>query len=185
MKYRIAALLASFLLSACTTGPTYLGHAVREAPFKVDGGKTVSLPVTSAGALPAENEDYKIEGAGFNASLKKGNPSDSKLTWAFSFVSKKSAELDSIVVEQVTDSGGLELLVKDNSPALKYKNWVGWSAPTSMTKDLTPWLYSGSDSIFVFKFTIKAKDGSSVVMYQPSIISSRAKGMYLLAISGK
>jgi len=185
MKYRIAALLASFLLSACATGPTYLGHSVSETPFKVDGGKTISLPVTNVGALPAENEDYKIEGAGFNASLKKGSPSESKLTWAFSFVSKKSAELDSVVVEQVTDSGGLELVVKDNSPVLKNKNWVGWSAPASMTKELSPWLYSSSDSTFVFKFTIKAKDGSSIVMYQPSIISSRAKAMYLQVISGK
>ena len=185
MKYRFAALLASLLLSACATGPTYLGHAVSEVPFKVDGGKTVSLPVTSAGALPAENEDYKIEGAGFNASLKNGNPSESKLTWAFSFVSKKSAELDSVVVAQVTDSGGLELVVKDNSPALKNKNWVGWSAPTSMTKDLSPWLYSSSDSTFVFKFTINTKDGSSVVMYQPSIITRRAKSMYLQVISVK
>ena len=185
MTYRIATLLMFFLLSACATGPTYLGHAVSKVPFKVDGGKTINLPVTSAGPLPAENENYKIEGAGFNASLKKESPSESKLTWAFSFVSKKASELDSVVIEQVTKSGGLKLLVKDNAPALKNKNWVGWSSSESMTKDLLPWLYSSSDSTFVFKFTIKANDGSSVVMYQPSIISRRHKSMYLQAISGK
>lgn len=185
MKYRITALFASFLLSACATGPTYLGHSVSETTFKIDGGKTVSLPVTGAGALPAENENYKIEGAGFNASLKKGSPSESKLIWTFSFVSKKSDELDSVVVEQVTDSGGLELIVKDNSPTLKNNYWVGWSAPASMTKELLPWLYSRPDSTFIFKFTIRTKDGSSVVMYQPSIIPGKAKAMYLLAISGK
>jgi len=185
MKYRLAVLLASFLLSACATGPTYLGHAVSESPFKVDGGKTVNLPVTRAGALPAENENYKIEGAGFFSSLEKGSPSESKLTWAFSFVSKKSDELDSVVVEQVTDSGGLELVVKDNFPALKNKNWVGRSTPVSMTKDLSPWLYSSSDSTFVFKFTIKAKDGSSIVMYQPSKILGSVKAINLRIIFGK
>ncbi len=185
MKYRIAALLASFLLSACATGPTYLGHSVREVSFKVDGGKTVSLPVTNAFAIPAENEDYKIVNAGNFASLKKGSPSESELEWTFSFVSKKSAELDSEVVEQVTDSGGLELVVKDNSPVLKNKEWMGRSAPASMTKELSPWIYSNSNSTFVFKFTIKAKDGSSIVMYQPSLISRSAKAMYLQVMADK
>ncbi|MDR2000407.1 MAG: hypothetical protein LBP94_02600 [Zoogloeaceae bacterium] len=183
MKYRIAALFASFLLSAC--GPTYRGYTVSEASFKVDGGKTVSFPVTRAGPLPAENEDYKIESAGILASLKKGDASESKLTWAFSFVSKKSTELDSVIIEQITDSGGLELVVRDDSPALKDKNWFGRSVPVSMTKDLLPWLYSRSDSTFIFKFTINAKDGSSIVMYQPSTISNSAKAVYLQVISGK
>lgn len=184
MKYRIAVLLASSLLSACANGPTYLGYPISEASFKVDGGKTVSLPVTRAGALPAENSDYKIEGAGFSAALEKGKPNESKLTWGFSFVSKKAAELDSVVVEQVTAAGELELVVKDNAPILKRNNWVGRSAPVSMAKDVSPWLYSGDDSTFVFKFTIRAKDGNSIEMYQPSIIASRLKSVYLQVLSG-
>ncbi len=183
MKYRITTFLVSVLLSACVTAPTYLGKVVTQAPFKVDGGKTVNLPITNAGALPAENDYYKIEGAGFNASMKKGEPKESKLTWAFSFISKKSGEIESVVVEQVTASGELELVVKDNSPTLKNTNWIGQSTPISMTKDLVPWLYSGSNSTFVFKFTIKAKDGSSIVMYQPSIISGRSKAMFLQAMA--
>jgi hypothetical protein len=185
MKSRLFALVASLLLTACAAGPTYQGYAVSEAQFKVDGGKTVSLPVTAAGALPAENELFKIEGAGFNASLQKGSPSESNLTWVFSFASKKSTELESVVVEQVTESGGLKLAVKDIAPALKNKNWVGWSTPEKMTKENSPWLYSNYDSTFVFKFTIRGKDGSSIVMYQPSIISSRAKSMYVMTISGR
>lgn len=184
MKYRIATLCMLLLLSACATSPTYLGHGVNEASFKVDGGRTMSFPVTRAGALPAENEDYKIEGAGFNSSPKKGSPAESKLTWAFSFISKKSNELDFVAVERVTDSGGLELVVKDDSPALRNKNWVGWATPVSMAREYSPWLYSGSDSAFVFKFTIKAKNKEPVVMYQPSIISSRVKAMYLSLLAG-
>lgn len=185
MKSRFPTLVASLLLTACAVGPTYQGYAVSEAQFKVDGEKTVSLPVTAAGALPVENEFYKIEGAGFNASLQKGSPGESKLTWAFSFASKKSTELESVLVELVTESGGLKLAVIDNSPVLKNKNWVGWSAPEKMTRENSPWLYSNYDSTFVFKFTIRGKDGSSIVMYQPSIISSRAKSMYVMTISGK
>lgn len=184
MKYRFAAVLASVLLTACVTGPTYLGRAVTETPFKFDGGKTINLPATNAGALPAENDDYKIEGAGFNAALAKGDSKESQLTWTFSFVLKRSKELESVVVEQVTASGGLELIAKDDSPVLRNKNWVGRSVSRSMTKDLMPWLYFGSDSTFVFKFTMKAKDGSSIVMYQPSIISSGSKAIYLRVMGG-
>ena len=185
MKHSFSALLACLLLSACTSGQTYLGQSVSETSFKVDGGKTVNLPVTRAGALPAENENYKIEVAGIVASLVKGNPSESELTWTFSFISKNSTELNSVVIERVTDSGGLKLVVEDSSPALKNKNWIGRSAPASMTKESSPWLYTKTDSTFVFKFTIKSRDGSTIVMYQPSIISSRAKAMYLTVISDK
>lgn len=184
MKYRIATLCMLLLLTACATGPTYLGHAVSEVSFKVDGGRTVNLPVTRAGALPVENEDYKIQSAGFSASPKKGSPAESGLIWAFSFISKNPDELDSVVVERVTDSGGLELIVKDSSPVLRNRNWVGRAAPASMTRESSPWLYSGSDSTFVFKFTIKARNRNPVVMYQPSMISSRAKAMYLMLLAG-
>ena len=179
LKYRIVALLAVFLLSACAIGPG-------KAPFSVDGGKTVNLPVTRTGeALPAKNKNYKIEFAGVIVSLKKGNASESKLIWGFSFTAKKSIEFDSVIVEQVTESGGLKLVIKDDSPTLEDKIWIGQSAPVPMTKDLLPWLYSGSDSTFVFKFTITAKNGSSMVMYQPSIIHSDYKARCLRTISGK
>jgi len=182
MKSRIGTLLASALLSACAAGPTYLGQAVSQVPFIVDGGRTVSLPVTRAGALPAENDEYKIESAGFFGSLKKGNPREAELVWTFSFQSKKPIGLDSVIVEKVTTSGGLELAVKDDSPTLSNKNWVGRSIPTSITRESTPWLYSGSDSTFLYKFTIRRRDGSEVVMYQPSIYAGGYKANVLRTI---
>lgn len=181
MKYLITTFFAFALLSACST--TYHGTAVTEVEFKVDGGKSVKLPVTRHGALPAENENYRIEYAGFNASVKKGKPEESQITWIFSFVSKKLGELKSVLVEQVTDSGDLELIVEDYAPVLKNKTWIGRSAPIAMTKDSAPWLYSGSKSIFIFKFTIKAIDGSTIVMYQPSLITTQSKNMFLSVIT--
>lgn len=185
MKCRISVLLVSILLQACASGPTYLGYPVSSLPFKADEGKTVHLPMTRAGAVPAENEEYKIEGAGFYAALKKGDAKESQLTWAFSILSKKQADLDYVVVEQVTSSGELQEVVKDSSPVLKNGSWIGRATPIAMTKDLVPWFYLDEDSIFLFKFTIKTKDQNPIVMYQPSLAYKASKALSLRVLEDR
>lgn len=185
VKLLILAATTCLMLFACSAGPSYMGQPIIEKPFTVDGGKTIILPVTRSGAVPAENEKYKIENAGLIASVSKGSAHNSELTWAFSLLAKESDAFHSVVVEKITDNGGLDLMVKDDTPVLKHKNWYGKSASASMTKAACPWLYSSADEIFVFKFTIKDKDGSTIVMYQPSMISSRTKGLYLKMIYGQ
>lgn len=185
MKCRIAALLVAMSLQACATGPTYLGYSVSDMPFKADGGKTVHLPMTRAGSVPAENEEYKIEGAGFMVALKKGDAKESQLTWTFSFLSKKRADLDYVVVEQVTPSGALQGIVKDSLPVLKNGSWTGRAVPMAMTKDLVPWLYLDGDSTFLFKFTIKAKDQNPIVMYQPSLAYKASKALSLRVLEDR
>lgn len=185
MKRFVFAILALTILAGCATGPTYMGHPVHQATFKVDAGKTISLPVTRAGALPAENEHYKIEFAGFSASVKKGNPAESELVWGFGLTAKSAIELASVTIEVVTTNGELERVVEDRTPALKGKRWTGRMPPLPMTREAVPWLYEKGNSTFVFKFTIQAKDGSSAVLYQPSVISSGAKSMYLQLIAGR
>lgn len=183
MKPFFAAVLALAILSGCSTGPTYMGYPVRQADFKVDAGKTVSLPVTRVGPLPAENDDYKIEVAGVSASLTNGKPAESKLNWGFGLTVKNSVELESVTVERVTETGALEPLVKDQTPTLKGNAWMARTAPVPMTREAVPWLYTKGDSAFIFKFTIRAKGGESTVFYQPSVISAGAKSMYLKIIA--
>lgn len=183
MKYRLFALCASLLLSSAAISDTYLGQQVIEVSFQVDGGKTITLPMTKTGAMPIENDDYKIEGAGFNISLDQSVPEKSTLDWAFSFVAKKSGKLKYVSVEQVESDGRLTLLIKDEAPALNAKsNWVGHAAPKAAAKDVSPWLYSREDTTLMFKFTITAESGSSVTMYQPSVFSSKTKKMLLFAM---
>jgi hypothetical protein len=43
---------------------TYMGYKVIKMPFKIADNQNVELRLTEAGAIPAENEDYKIEYAG-------------------------------------------------------------------------------------------------------------------------
>lgn len=183
--YRFALLSASLVLSACASGPTFQGRTITEIPFKVDGWKTVMLPMTSAGAIPAENEYYKIETAGNNVAIKPGNPEASKLTWVFSFLVKQPRAIKSVVVEQVTPSGELSIVTKDDAVLVKNGSWVGRSKPLVMTQESIPWLYSGSNSTFVFKFTINADGQDPTVMYQPSLITRQSKEMYFQVMSAK
>lgn len=178
MKNKVwISLLAVGLLSACMT--TYRGQVVREVAFKADGGKTITLPVARGGAVPSENEDYKIEVAGYMGTLQKGNPADSTFTLNFSFRSKKNKELEYVRVEYVDPSGKLTPVVQDDAPTLKNGDWIGKSAALAATKELSPWLYDGSDSTFLFKFTIKARNENPVEMYQPSLFDKGTKALYL------
>ncbi|MBI2308175.1 MAG: hypothetical protein HYU78_12815 [Rhodocyclales bacterium] len=174
--------LLALLLAACATGPTYLGRPVSEMPFRVDGGVVVTLPMTSAGALPAENAQYRIEMAGLHAALSPGQPEQSQLTWGFSFRIKQAETVESVSVERVTEAGELLPVVEDRVAAVKDGSWIGRSRPQEMTRAASPWLYQPLDSTFLFKFTIRASGKVPTVLYQPSLISRQAKAAYLAAM---
>ncbi|MES2027179.1 MAG: hypothetical protein V4448_16640 [Pseudomonadota bacterium] len=184
MKYLVSAALTAAILAGCAVAPTYRGQVVQQVPFKIDDGTSLSLPMVRGGALPAENDEYKIDGAGYMGSLKAGSASQSEIQQTFSIVVKKNAELEYVRIEQVDTDGGLQLVVQDNQPVLKNKNWVGKTKPVPATRDASPWLYSSGNSTFLFKFTIKAKGSAAIVMYQPSLFNRETKAVYLRVIQG-
>ena len=63
-----------------------------------DGGGTLSLPVTQGGPMPAENEKFKVTGAGTVAGIKKGDPDHSDLSRAFSVMMKAPKSIESVIV---------------------------------------------------------------------------------------
>ena len=179
---RYAVLLSSLILSACSG---YLGRAVTDVPFKVDGGRAVMLPMTSAGALPGENDLYKVEVAGVNAQLVPGQPDQSTLTWVFSALIKKSVPIESVTVEHVAENSDLVPLVDDRAVSLKGQNWLGRTVPQPATQEAVPWLYRSGNSSFLFKFTIRVAGEPPSVIYQPSLINHQVKTIYLDTIGNK
>lgn len=180
MRYLLSAVLGTALLSGCAM---HHGQVVQQVQLKVDGGKTASFPIVRGGALPAENEDYKIEVAGYIASLKPGDAGQSEIRQSFSFFAKKSPVLESVRIEQVdTTDGRLQLLLQDDAPVLKSQSWIGKTKPVAATREASPWLYSSANSTFLFKFTIKAKDSPAIVMYQPSFFNKATKDAYMRAL---
>ena len=169
----------TLLVSVLAGCAMHNGFVKTEVEFKADDGKTISLPMTRAGAVPTENDQYKIIGAGILAALRKGSPDKSEIIWSFSFETKSVKQVERVAIELVRSSGELDVMVQDKSPALKNGLWIGKSKPYSMSKSESPWLYSDADSTFLFKFTITQRGGVDVVMYQPSLITKGSKTVYL------
>lgn len=165
-------------LAGCASQNTYMGYKVVDMPFNVAGGKTVSLPITDAGPIPAENQSFKIEVAGFTVVPSKDNPSQAILIWQFTLTARSSQTLERVVVEEVAPTDVEKLLVEDHAPLLKGKIWSRTSQPIEASKTLTPWLYTDKASIFVFRFTIKAREEPDTVLYQPAWFSKPVKEMF-------
>lgn len=182
MKYLLPVVLGAALLSGCAM---YKGQVVQQVQFKLDGGKTASFPMVRGGALPAENEDYKIEEAGYFAELTPGSIEKSVTRQTFTLFVKKGAILEYVRIEQVdTTDGHLQLVLQDDAPVLKDQRWFGRSKPIALNIDVSPWLYNTGNSTFLFKFTIKAKDSPAIVMYQPLFFSKAAKDFYMSVLRG-
>lgn len=172
--------LLLILLSGCMK--THNGFIVLDKKFKTEDGSTITLPMTRVGPIPMENELYKIVSAGHLSSMTRGEPEKSFITWSFMFKTKSSEQIESVTVEYVSTDGDLFLMVEDKNPELKDGYWGGKSKPYAMTEAESPWLYSNSDSVFLFKFTIVGVDKSVSVLYQPSLTTKEAKAFDLMMI---
>lgn len=163
-----------------------MGQPVVDMQFPIAGGKTVSLPVTDAGPVPAEDGAFKIEAAGF---YLNPSPADSKralLGWHFGLTSKASETLRRVVVEEVFPSDVAKVLIDDPSPSLSARMWSGDTVGVEPSPDSTPWLFTEDASVFVFRFTITSSGGQSpVVLYQPAWFSRPAKETLRQTIAGR
>jgi hypothetical protein len=170
MKYLFAAglLLAAQSVSAAT----YQGYDVKEESFRIAGGEKVTLPVTKAGPIPAENERVKIEVAGFNIAFKD-NPQT--LVWQFGFQSKVPQKIEKITVEQVYDVDQPRAMLDVSAPELKGNTWFATTAAEPITKEANPWLHSIFSTTFIFKFTIAIEGEPAMVLYQPATFAGSTK----------
>lgn len=171
-----------------------MGYEVREMQFPIAGGEVVSLPVTYAGPIPAENRAFKIEVAGFNIQPALFEPKRATLVWQFSLTAKSLKALDRVVVEEVFPSDVAKVLVDDKAPSLQHAvreprpgdradRWLASTAGLEPSSTSTPWLFTPEASIFVFRFTIEAAGKSPVVLYQPAWFSSPAKEAFRQTIA--
>lgn len=176
MKKLISTSFAALFLLGCTAPGKPLTY---DMTFARDGGGTISLPVTLGGPMPAENEKFKVTGAGTVVGIKKGDPDHSDLSWAFSVRMKSPQSIESVIVEQVTLEGKLVPVLKDQSPKLVNGSWSGASSAISMSKTDVPWLYDNATSTFLFKITLQQPGIPVTVLYQPSQLMRQVKATYL------
>jgi len=180
--------VTSILVLYAAKERTYMGYQVVDKEFSIAGGKTVRLPVTQAGPIPAENQDFKIEAAGLSVHPSPLNSKQAALAWGFSLTDKASKALERVVVEEVYPSSTARTVVDDHSPSLQEKLWSGSSASVEPNPIFTPWLFDDRDSVFVFRFTITPAGSPPVVLYQPAWYSRPIKEQFrqvVAAINGK
>lgn len=174
MKHSVI-LSACIALAACASSQTQTSRGVHNATFVIAGGQVVTLPMTPAGPIGAENEKVKILVAGFGIVPSKQNEKQAVLLWGFDFEAKLTKKLESVTVEEVSPSRTPITLVADASPALKNGVWSGTASPMPANPTSTPWLFSKEQSVYVFRFTIKLPGEPAFVLYQPAWFSGSAK----------
>lgn len=155
-----------------------MGYQVKDVVFSIAGGQSVTLPMTVAGPIPAENDTYKIEVAGFSVGPSKEKSSETQLTWGFALSAKKSVNLKQVLVEQVSPGDVEKKMLKDTSASLKNGMWRGSAEPVPLNENETPWLYESGSSTFIFKITIQAEGQNDVVLYQPSTFPQQSKEIF-------
>lgn len=183
MKRSIIFLLAFIPIIGWTSPDTYMGYKVVEETFSIAGGKTIQIPITDAGPIPAEDEHFKIEIVGLEMAPMKNTLNAPGINWKFVFTTKTTKPLERVIVEQVSPGDSAVLMLQDNSPELKSTNWgKAWGKATEqieVTKESAGWLFTPKASIFIFKFTIQPKDESEHILYQATWFPSKTKSLYL------
>lgn len=169
---------------ACTssTPRTHMGFEVIDMPFTIAGGETILLPVTDAGPVPAEDENYKIEFAGFFVGPSKSEESRAELVWGFGVSNKSNIGVASIIVEEVSPSDTAKTVLTVEAPEFTSGVWLGKTDPVPANRESTPWLFKPKASIYVYRFIIRSTKGTEVTLLQPAWFSTEAKASHLKKI---
>jgi hypothetical protein len=171
--------LFTLLVIGCNPPNTYMGQKVVEMPFPIAGGQTIKLRAIDSGPIPAENDQFKIEVAGFNIGPLKDQPKTPGLTWMFALTSKNGGPLRSVQIEEVSPSDPPISLLRDSTPKLKSNGWSGSAPTTAVSKEAIPWLFTSKTSIFIFKFTIQPENGTEQVLYQAAWFPPATKAYFV------
>jgi hypothetical protein len=178
-------ILALFMvvIAAGVFAETYNGLKVFNMSFQIAGGETLKLPATDGGPLPAQNDNIKIDAAGFIVSPSKANPELLAVTWVFAFISKKDQKIERVTVEEVVPSKTAILVFEDEAPKLEGKRWSGHVHPIDATPESLPWLYSNEPSIFVFRFSVFAQGEPVQIFYQPAWFPTQMKAAMIAPVT--
>lgn len=126
MSIRMLAAVATLLVhAACLGAPdTYMGMRVQHVDLTIAGGKTITIHVTDGSPIPAEDEDYKIQVAGFNIEPADDDPHRPMLTWRFALTVKQDIALERVAVEEVFPVDVARPVIEDASQPIWHPRTV-------------------------------------------------------------
>lgn len=177
MKKNVIYFILILFLAGCgaTTQRTYMGYKVFDVSYPVANNQILSFPVTDAGPIPAENDNYKIEVTGFSVGPSTEDPKKALLTWNFRLRTKKASKIETIQIDEIAPTYVEKMVLKEVNPKIKNGLWSGSLEPIEASSTSTPWLYDDKASFYVYRFTIKAENSEPVILNQLVWFSKPAK----------
>lgn len=122
-KFCIIILLVTLVGCASKSKESYMGYEVISMPFNIAGGEVVYLPVTDAGVIPAEDNGFKMQVAGFTVGESAAKNNEAELVWNFAFSSTNKEKIQSIVVEELAPTQSIKRLVEVENPKVINGRW--------------------------------------------------------------
>lgn len=142
-------------LTACASSSSSLS-------VPIAGGQAVRLERRGAGFKQAGNDRVVVTDASLQVVNLDGK---NYLRWNFVITPKQTTVLNTIRIEDVSDSAAL-IMVNDVAPQLDAGKWTETSGLMDLSSSSARWLFQANESVRVFRFTINELDGQSDVLYQ-------------------
>lgn len=184
MKKSIIYFAVVLFLVGCgaSTQKMYMGYKVFDVSYPVANNQILSFPITEAGVVPAENDNYKIEVTGFSVGPSQEDPKKALLTWQFTLRTKKANKIETIQIDEIAPTHVEKMVLKEVNPKIKNGLWSGSLEPIEASSSSTPWLYDDKASFYVYRFTIKAENSEPVILNQLAWFSKSAKKSFQYTI---
>jgi hypothetical protein len=128
----------------------------------IAGGQAVDLERQGSGFKQAENDRVSMTDASLQVVTLNGNY---YVRWSFVISPKQAAMLNTVRIEDVSDSTPL-LLVNDVAPQLDEAKWTEKAGLMDLSAANVRWLFEPKETVRIFRFTMSEPDGQSYVLYQ-------------------
>jgi hypothetical protein len=170
---KIIVTVSLFFLTSCATqtGIISNGQKVMYLKLKIASGEVVTLPMPESGPIPAEKNGLKIEVAGFLVKQNESNKRLADFIWQFALSKQDAINVSEITIEELYPSDDVKLLVNVKNPKFINSIFLINLDPIEASQYNTPWLYSNTGSLYLFRFTVISNNNEETVLLQPAWFS--------------
>jgi hypothetical protein len=159
--------LALLLGAGCVMQPN-----ISLSVVTADGDK-LDVPLNTA-AGPASDGTMTVKVFQFSPwDVAKDKPKEITFSMIVEFV--PGAELNGILVEDVTDSPKQTIYEDKNAKIVKNNVWGVVSRPFAPQDDHVNWILTVENSVRIYKFTAHLKDGTTHVVLKPLFVPANVK----------
>jgi hypothetical protein len=181
-KIIAATAIASILALSASAAETFLGLPVHKQAFPVAGGKSIALPMTVHGPVPATAEGVTVEIAG-PVAVAATTPNKIHVAWGFSISVPMNAAYRRVLITNISTDPPTVLVSQDQPPTSVVKIPDGSQlkvlqlrgAGADVGPEATPWIYQDGVTAFVFRVVLIDASGKLLTLHQPALFGEDVK----------